>query len=94
MTRIHDKKVNKIAECNLIHDIIKPPKRTKILDSHYYPILHVCMNNRHGREKLKNFRILLDSGCSSTIVMGNLVEKLHPEKYAVMQWNTKDINIL
>ena len=31
--RIHDKEVNKIAEYNLLHDIINPPKRTKILNS-------------------------------------------------------------
>ena len=30
VTRIHDKEVNKIAEFNLIHDIINPPKCTKI----------------------------------------------------------------
>ena len=27
------------------------------------------------------------------IVMGRLVEKLHPEKYAVMQWHTQARNI-
>ena len=30
MMRIHDKEVNKIAECNLLHDITNNPKRTKI----------------------------------------------------------------
>ena len=25
--------------------------------------------------------------------MGRLVEKLHPDKYAVMQWHTQDLNI-
>ena len=30
MTRMHDNIVNKIAECNLVHDIINPHKRTKI----------------------------------------------------------------
>ena len=55
MARIHDEKVNKIAECNLLHNIISPPKRTKILNIHYYPIIHVYMNNRKGRAKFKNF---------------------------------------
>ena len=41
----------------------------------------------------RNFRTLLDSGCSSTIVMGRLVKKLHPDKDAVMQWHTQDVNI-
>ena len=29
INRIHDNEVNKIAECNLLHDIINPYKRTK-----------------------------------------------------------------
>ena len=32
MTCIHDNEVNNIAECNLLHDIINPPKRTKKLN--------------------------------------------------------------
>ena len=46
------------------------------------------MNNRKDKAKFKNFQILLDNGCSSKIVMGRLVEKLHPKKYDVMQWHT------
>ena len=75
MIHIHDKEVNKISEYNLLHDIINPPKRAKNLNSHYSPILHVCMNNRHGRANFKDFLILLDNGCSSKIVMGRLVGK-------------------
>ena len=67
MTRIHNNEVNNIAEWNLLHDIINPPKQTKILNIHYSHILHGCMNNRKGRSKSKNYRIILDSGCSSTI---------------------------
>ena len=89
MTRIHDKEVNKIAKCNLLHYIINPPKRDKNLNTHYSPILHGCMNTRKVRANFNNFKILLDSGYSSTIVMGRIVEKLHPEKYAVMQWHTQ-----
>ena len=73
MIHIHDKEVNKITECNLRHDIINPPKHSKFLNSYYYPILHVCMNTIKGRSKFKKFRIILDSGCISTIVMGKLV---------------------
>ena len=40
-----------------------------------------------------NFRILLDSECSSTIVIAILVEKIKPEKYAVMQCHTQAVNI-
>ena len=53
MTCIHDNKVNNIAEFNLLHDIINPSKCTKKWDSHYYPILHVCMNTIKGKAKLK-----------------------------------------
>ena len=55
MTRINDNEVNKIAECNLLHDIINPPKPTKYLNSHYSPILHGCMNTRKGKAKFKKF---------------------------------------
>ena len=74
---MHNKKLNNIAECNLIHDIINSPKLTKTLNSYYSPILHWCMNNIKGKAKFKNFQIQLDSGCSSKIVMGRIVEKLN-----------------
>ena len=51
------------------------------------------MNTRKGRSIFKNFRVLLDSGCSSTIVMGRPIEKLHPEQDALIQWNTQAGNI-
>ena len=35
----------------------------------------------------------MDSGCSSTIVMGRLVKKLGREKDSLMQWNTQAGNI-
>ena len=60
MTRINDKELNKIAEYNLIHDMINSPKHAKNLNIHYSPILHGCMNTRRGKAKFKNFRILLD----------------------------------
>ena len=44
MNCIHGNKVNKIAECALLHDILNPPKHTKTLNIHYYPIIHGCMN--------------------------------------------------
>ena len=60
--RIHDKEVNKIAEYNLLHDIINPPKRIKFLNSHYSPILHGFISTRHGRAKFKNFWIISKVG--------------------------------
>ena len=74
MIYIHDNEVKKIAEFNLLHDIINPPKRAKKINSHYYPIIHVCMNTRKGRANFKNFQIILDSGCNPTVLMGRIVE--------------------
>ena len=88
MTRIHNHEVNKIAECNLLHDIINPPKRAKHLNIYYCPIIHGCMNTGKYKANFKTFRILFYSGCSSTIVMGILVEKLYPGKNSQMQWHT------
>ena len=50
------------------------------------------MNTRKGKVKFKKFHILLDSGCSSTIVMGRLV-KNRLENDTMMQWNTLALNI-
>ena len=64
MTPIHNNEVNKIAECNLLHDKINTPKRTKKLNSHYSHILHGCMNTRHGRETFKTFAFYWTVGVS------------------------------
>ena len=53
MTRIHKNEVNNIAECNLLYDIIDPPKRAKYINIHYSPTIHGCMNTRKGRAKFK-----------------------------------------
>ena len=88
MIYMYDNEVRNIAEWNLLHDIINPPKRARNINSHYSPIIHVCMNTRKGRAKFQNFRILLDSVYSSMIVMRRLVEKICPEKEAGVQWQT------
>ena len=51
------------------------------------------MNTLKGKAKFNFFQILLYSGCSSTIVLGILVEKLYPGKDAQMQWHTHVGNI-
>ena len=51
------------------------------------------MNTRKCRAEFKNFRIILDSRFSSTILMRSIVLKLGPEKYAVMQYQTQARNI-
>ena len=86
---VHDNEVENIFECNLLHEKINPPKRTKNMDSHYSPILCLYMNTRKGRTNINNFRNLLDGGCSSTIVIRRLVEKICTEKDSVMQWQTQ-----
>ena len=48
---IHDNKIKYMARCNLLHGITNPSKRIKNINSHYYPILHGCMNTR--RDKVK-----------------------------------------
>ena len=51
------------------------------------------MNTGKDKAEFKKFLTLLDSGCSSTILIGRIFERLNPDKDAVMQWHTKDGNI-
>ena len=67
MKRINDNEVNKVYKCDLLHNVINPPKRIKNIDIHYFPILHGFMNTRKGKVKFNIFRIILESGCSSTV---------------------------
>ena len=93
MTYIHDNKVNKISECNLIHYTINPPKHTKHLNDHYSPIIHGCMNTRKGKANFSNFRILLNIGCSYSIVFVRIVKTLNHKKHAAVQFQTQAGNI-
>ena len=43
-------------------------KCAKNKNSHYCTIINRCMDTRRGREKFNNLQILLDSGCSYTII--------------------------
>ena len=51
------------------------------------------MSTYKGKAKFENFLILLDSGCSSKIVMRRQIETFHPKKYDVMQWHIQVGNI-
>ena len=51
------------------------------------------MHTRKGIAKLENFRILLDSGYSSTVLMRRLVHKQRTGKDTLMQWQTQARNI-
>ena len=50
MNCIHENKVNKISEWNLLLDILNPSKLNKNINSHYSRIIHGCMNTRKGRK--------------------------------------------
>ena len=52
---IHENEVNKISECNLLHDILNPSKHKKNTNSHYSPIVHGCMNTRRVGATFKIF---------------------------------------
>ena len=41
------------------------------------------MNTRKGKMKFKNFRIIFDSGCGPTVVIGRLIKNLTPKQYAM-----------
>ena len=90
---IHKNEVNKISEFNLLHDIINPPEHTKTFNSHHSTILSRCVNIQNGRAKFKNFRILLDNVCGSTVVIRKLLTKLNPKEEYMMQWHTQAGNI-
>ena len=94
MTCMHKKKVNKQAEWNLLHDILNPLKRTKIANIYNYPILHGYMNTQKGKAKIKKFLILLNIGCSSTIIMERLIPKKNPKKDNVIQCTHKPVKLI
>ena len=47
------------------------------------------MNTRSGRANFKSFQIMLDSGSSSTIVMGKLTSKLKLKESEKTMWETQ-----
>ena len=89
---VYAKKVTKLSKCNLLHDILNTPKRTKLLNSRYYPILQGFMNILKGKAKFKTFQIILGSGCGSTIIIGMIINKLTTKTDDVMQCHTSTIN--
>ena len=46
------------------------------------------MNTHSGKSRFKNFRILMDSGSSSTIVIGKLTSKLKSKETVENTWET------
>ena len=74
MTFIHNKEVNNIAEYNLLHDNLIHFLNAKKFNIHYSPNIHGFMNTRKGKAKFKNYQIILDSGCSSMVLIVRMVE--------------------
>ena len=72
---------------------MNPSKFTKNKNRHYSPIVHVCMNTRKVGANFENFLILFYSGCSSTILMINLISKLKIKEDAVIKCHTQAVNI-
>ena len=52
---MHNNEVKNVVECNLLHEIINPPKCDNNLNGNYSPILHGFMNTRKGKAKFKTF---------------------------------------
>ena len=50
------------------------------------------MNTHNIREKSKNFPILLDSVCSSSIRIGNMTFKLRKKEDVAKKWQTQARN--
>jgi len=69
-------------------EIRRPRKKAKII--HLAPILIGELNIRLGRSKYRAIRILLDSGTTSSIVMGRLTKKLRMSQTThSTKWSTK-----
>ena len=47
------------------------------------------MNTHSGREKFRNFQIILNIGRSSTILMDNLTSKLKQKETTMNRWETQ-----
>ena len=73
-------------ECNVPYNFLNPTKHARTKNSHYSPILKDFMNTRSGRENFKNLQIFLESGISSTIMMGKLTSNLKYKKTSKTVW--------
>ena len=76
------------------YPILNPTKRAKSKTSHYSPTLQGCMNNRSGRAGFENFRIMLNSASSSTILIVKLTSKIKWKERAETNWETEHRNFI
>ena len=75
-------KINKdkiiVYERNILTGLLNTKNYAKT-KSCYSPIPHGCMRTLSGKGLFRIFRILLDTGSNSTIIMGKLTEQLKPK---------------
>ena len=56
MKKYNVNEIDTYIECNLLNGILRPAKHMKTNNTHYYPILHGCMNTRYRRAEFNNLQ--------------------------------------
>ena len=75
-------------ELYTISHIINLPKK------HYIPVLPGNSNGRLGKAKYRTLRILMDSGASSSILLGKHITKVLHKKNHPVKWSTQGSDFL
>ena len=88
MANKRNSRISTRHERDVLSKILGPTECAKTKNCNYSPIQQGCMNTRSGREKFRNLRILLNSGRSSAIVMGNMTSKLKKKETTMTTWET------
>ena len=94
MNRIHNNEVNNISGWNALNGTINTYKNTKYINSNYFSFLHGYMNTCRGRSKFQKFRIFLDNGCISKIIMRTLITTLKTKDDYMMQCYTQEVHLI
>ena len=68
---------------------IRAPRRKKLKTVHVAPIVIGEINVCLGKPKAKPLRILIDSGTTSSIILGNFTKKLRTKSTKPAVWRTK-----
>ena len=70
-----------------ISHIINPTKKGK--NRHYTPVLLGSVNGRLGKAKYRTIRIIMDSGASSSIVLGKHTQTLRQKNTQTVKWSAQ-----
>ena len=96
MRKIRKKRLNKPNFCTKrtlnqdhLYSVSKIINPTKKKTKHYTPLLLGEMNYRLGKARFKSLRILLDSGCNSSIVLGKHTPKFRKKNTKPVHWKTQ-----